>query len=239
MSISETFKINSLEIYRLLGKVNIKVHDEKEILIKTTNEDKIEIVRNGSTLKIRTKENSSNEKSKKSINNLFGIRNVSSSGNIIINGQVIVGDNVSEIVEVDMDIFVPKNQINSIDISGMIKVDIDNIGDSIQIDSSGKTQITSSRISDLSIEVSGQSKAIVRDIKTIRGELSGQSALDAQGTKINKVKLEISGQSDSKIVSDSVEDLIADLSGMSKLVVYGEVKNKRIDRSGLSEIIFK
>ncbi|MNM76031.1 hypothetical protein D3C81_878340 [compost metagenome] len=138
-----------------------------------------------------------------------------------------------------MDIFVPKNQIDSIDISGVIKVNVDNISNSINIDSSGQTQITSSRISNIKIDVSGQSKAIVRDIEKLLGDISGQSKIDIQGAKISKVGLDISGQSDSKIVSDSIEELAADLSGMSKLTVYGEVKNKDIDKSGLSEITFK
>ncbi|MNJ90411.1 hypothetical protein D3C87_80070 [compost metagenome] len=241
MSITETFKINSLDISKLSGRVNIKPHEEKEILIKTTNEDKIDVVRTGSTLKIKTKENE--HSNKKSFLNIFGgnnsFKNTNFQGNIVINGQVFSGNNISELTEVDMDIFVPKNQIDSIDISGVIKVNVDNISNSINIDSSGQTQITSSRISNIKIDVSGQSKAIVRDIEKLLGDISGQSKIDIQGAKISKVGLDISGQSDSKIVSDSIEELAADLSGMSKLTVYGEVKNKDIDKSGLSEITFK
>jgi hypothetical protein len=239
----ESSKIRSLDISQLAGKAVIKVHDKNEIFIETTNEEKVEVERVGPTLEIKGKlEEDTNKKSKFSFGNIFGSNVVIQNNNIVsgnsitvINGKVVSGSTSGgKLPEVKMEIFVPKNTIKFLDISGVINVEVDSISENLDIDNSGQTRVNVSGIANLSVDTSGQSKIEANGVSKLNAGVSGQSKVDVHGTSFSEIEVDISGQSNLTIISDSIEELEADISGQSKLVVHGNIKQRNVHKSGLA-----
>lgn len=247
---NEIIKIKKIDISYLLGKVIIKPHDLKEVKIESTEEDKVSIEHSGSTLFIKSKEDNTTKSSKGSfIKNVFnssiniGGKNFSGNNINIVNGKVIVDGNImdstSTITKVDMTIYVPKDMIKKIDVSGQINVSIEGISDRLAIDNSGQTSIDIEGIREINLDTSNQSKAFIRDIEVIEVDISGQSSVDIIGNKIEEITIDASGMSSVDIEGIEINELDIDISGMSNIRVRGNVINKSIDQSGMSSIKFR
>lgn len=241
----EKIKITSIDIGQILGHVLIKAHDSDEVIVETTEEDKVKIKQYGSTLSISTKIEKNKDlksSSKKGIFNSFRGMNITGNvtiqnNNVIIqNGNVISG---GDLATVDMTIYVPREMVCDIDLSGQIKVTVEDISKQLTIDNSGQTTITILNVEKIDLDTSGQSKAYINGVKVIIADISGQSKAEFTGDVINKVKLDVSGQSNMKINSSVIERIKGDISGMSKVKVYGEVRSKDVDTSGMSSIQYK
>lgn len=260
MMYQEKMNANQIHISKLLGKVWIKAHDSDEVKIETTNEEQVSITQQVGVLFIESKieEHPQENTEKKSVfGTIFGGFNIGSqkgktiinthnnqtiiigNGNVVSNGVVINGVGASTLTTVAMTIYVPKDKITAIGISGVIQVDVEGISDTLDFDQSGQTTLSVKQVKTIELDTSGQSTATLQDIEHLNADISGQSKAVIQTTTIKKATLDISGQSSVAINADTTELLEADLSGMSNLKVKGTVWYKEIDTSGMSKVIFQ
>lgn len=264
---NEKVKAKRINISGLLGQVTIKTHDSNKVKIETTEEDKVEIKHSIATLHIGSKDDGSSvvtsNRKGSFIQNIFsgskstiitgnnsssiviGSGNISGqnitiqNGNVIVDGKAVNGTSINTMAFVDMTIYVPKDMVESIDISGQIKVSVEGISNKIEIDSSGQTQIKVEDIKRISLDVSNQSKAYINGVEILKADLSGQSDVDITGTDIKEINIDGSGQSNIYIDSVSIDNLDIDISGMSNVRVKGKIVNKSISKSGMSNVTFK
>lgn len=250
MSFVETGLVNKISICQLLGNVKIETHDKNEILIETTNEDKVSFEKHGKTLIIRSKaENNSNEKSGNFFSKFFNKGNssivigngniVSNGGSITINGVNINGNvTIGELTEVDMNIYVPKDKIATLDSSGKIDIQVVDISSELCVDVSGQSSVEINNTYQLDVDVSGQSSVQALNVKELSADVSGQSVVNIKGEDINSVEIDISGQSRMLLRSKTIDCFEVEASGQSRVIVYGKTHRKTIDRSGQSKVDF-
>lgn len=173
------------------------------------------------------------------------------NNNVIINGNII-GSKVKEMPKAIITIQVPFDHIRYLDLAmaGVcqlekiskklsIKTEIStglNVADieKVSLDASGCTHALFKNIKVLNIDISGQSFIDVQNVKELEIDISGQSEIDIKSDILTDVKIDASGMGSIQIESKVVENLEADLSGMSQLNVFGKVLRKHVDSSGMS-----
>lgn len=231
-------EVESIDIRKLKGDVDIVTHDENELWIETTNEEKIEFTLANNILYIESKDDEDKKNNKKKSKFNFFNRN---SNNIVINGNgnIIISGDDQEPIEVKMSIRVPKNAIREVCVSGRINIKIGNISSVLDIDSSGQVRTQVHDIKMLNVDASGQSHILINECLSLDVDLSGQSSLTLESSKIDKTIIDLSGQSRMDIECELIEYLGADISGQSEIVTKGKINKKEIDKSGQSRFIEK
>ncbi len=118
-------------------------------------------------------------------------------------------------------------------ISGASRMDIDNLeSTNSELEVSGASEFTSDvKCEDLNLEISGASNVILSgEVNTFDVELSGASNGSCKKLMASNVEVDLSGASNLSISFSGRLD--GDLSGVSKLVYYGDKSKVKVDLSG-------
>lgn len=243
--IQQKGRINAIDISQILGKVTIKSHENEDVFIETTEEEKVAITIQGKTLYIQTKlsEKEKEDQEKSGIfGTLFGgvhITNTRGNTVVINNGNVIVnGATSTEMATVDMTIFVPSDCIEEIDVSGAIELHIASISKKLSLDCSVQINSTIQGVERVALDLSGQSHLHIADAQEVIGDVSGQSHIQIESETMKKIIFDASGMSKIQVNSSAVDEVELDISGMTDVTIRGQVKTKTIDKSGLAKVNF-
>lgn len=250
--------INSIKINNIEGNIKLE-------LIK---ENVIEVICDNTEIPIKEEQNciyigenncynfSSNKKG------FFSGRdidiNINSSNCVIINGEVISKNNSNskEMPKGNVNIKVPFNCIQDIDLSIIGRANIENISSKLKIDTSCSIDLELEGLDYVLLDSSGQSKGTINNVETLELDASGQSnfkilnvhklSIDGSGQTnicvesdiIKRTEVDVSGQSIISLKAKEVKRLTAELSGMSNLFVIGRIEKKTIEKSGMSKFIY-
>lgn len=254
--------INSIDINNIKGKVEIELNKDNVIEVVCDNKD-IPIKSGQNTIFIGEKDKyniSFNNNSNIVIGKSFWseIFNKTASNCVIVNGNVVTGDNYTakKMPKANVKIKVPFENITNISLNIIGIANVEKISSEIKIDTCGVVELNVDGIKSVDLDTSGQSKGVIKNIEYLELDTSGQSTfkiLDVQELSVDcsgqtsttvetnfikRAHIDISGQSSISITAKEIKRLNADLSGMSNVYVNGHIEQKTINKSRMSKFYY-
>lgn len=233
--ILEAKDIDGFKFTNIEGTITIKTHDKDTIDVFCPNEDKLIVEEKGGFI-VFSYDNEESETVKKTF--LQKIFKKTFKLNLPINSSYVEDKDVIliyNLLRTNIDIFVPKSIVESIELDGNIDLVADGISEYLRVYSFGKNSIKFEDIKNVYVDSHGKTECFVNNSLNISLYFSGTQYVKVSSRKTHSLKIKSKGEIQVDSIS-SIRDLNLDLSGISDINIYGRVEDKKIKRKGIVKV---